>query len=395
MINVTVIIPNYNHSHYLEEAIQSVLCQSYPAFEIIVVDDGSTDCCGEVVSRFKKSVRYIWQENRGLAGARNTGIYAAQGEWIGLLDADDCWQPGYLASMVDLIQTHPQAAVFYCQTRCMDECGAELPQVLGGPVISPEAMRSTLIRANFLIPSTILMRRAIVLEAGLFDQQLRSCEDWDLWLRLLPEQRFIGHSAVLGRYRQHGLSLSKNLDGMHRAAQAVVEKHFGLDDGRFQQWPLEKRRAYGGLYQYQLLTHIQRNNDWERAESCLCRALQADPTLATHPGLFYDLALGNQPVGYRGTSQYLNLADNAQKIQVLLDNTFRSGRSSIQRLRPLAWGTAYFALGMVANHTGQPGLSRSFYWRALRHRPNLWRNRLVIGAFLKPLLSQKRRQKIS
>ena len=92
----------------------------------------------------------------------------------------------------------------------------------------------------------MLLRKSIVLEAGLFDQSLRSCEDWDLWLRLLPEIEIVGSPKILVRYRIHGSSLSTNVEGMHQAAQAVIQKHFGEDDSQYDLWPVEKRRAYGG-----------------------------------------------------------------------------------------------------------------------------------------------------
>ena len=104
MLKVSVVIPNFNHTRYVSEAIQSVLAQAYRSFEIIVVDDGSTDNCREVVSQFGNQVHYIWQENQGLAGARNTAIRAAEGELIALLDADDKWHPSFLEKMVSLMR---------------------------------------------------------------------------------------------------------------------------------------------------------------------------------------------------------------------------------------------------------------------------------------------------
>ena len=99
---VSIIIPNFNQARFVVSAIESALGQTYPFFEIIVVDDGSTDNSREVVARFGNKVRYMWQKNQGLAGARNTGIKAAKGEFIGLLDADDEWERNFLDSMLAL-----------------------------------------------------------------------------------------------------------------------------------------------------------------------------------------------------------------------------------------------------------------------------------------------------
>jgi glycosyltransferase involved in cell wall biosynthesis len=386
---VSVIIPNYNQAQYVRDAIQSVLDQTLRSFEIVVVDDGSTDNSREVVAAFGSQVRYIWQENQGLAGARNTGIRAARGEFIGLLDADDQWLPTFLEIMFALTDQHPEAAVYYCCARGMDVDGHDLPQIFGGPDRPPDTMYQTLLRANFLIPSTIVMRRSIVMDAGLFDQRLRSCEDWDLWLRMLPEHLFVGMSACLVRYRLHGSSLSTNLSGMQQAAQAVIEKHFGVDDGCRASWSHDKRRAYGGLYRYHLLTSVQRRDDWQAATSYLRRALQADPTLATDLALFYDLALGTQPPGYRGTAHHLNLENNATNIGNMLSQIFGSPKvAEMASLRHQTYGTAYYALGLVAYNTGYLALSRQFLLTAMRFRSELWRDTLVLGNLVKSFVGR-------
>lgn len=384
MPKVSIVIPNYNHSQFVSTAIQSVLDQTYHSFEIIVVDDGSTDNSREMIAQYGNQVCYIWQENQGLAGARNTGICAATGELIGLLDADDQWLPTYLETMVALAHRHPTAAVYYCQARCMNKSGEDLPQMLGGPVLPPHEIHQTLLRANFLIPSTLLLWREIIIQAGLFDSALRSCEDWDLWLRMLPAQTFVGTADCLVRYRQHNMSLSKNLLGMHNAARAVIEKNFGTDDDDWQGWNLVKRRAFGGLYRYFALTFVQRQNDWHAATPYLQRALQIDPTLATDIDLFYDLALGTQPVGYRGTAHAIDVGINACAIQAMLAGVFDGGDNLIaDSLRRQVFGTAFFALGLVAYNCGQLVESRRHLLKALYYRPDLWHDPRVLGNFLK------------
>jgi len=392
MPKVSIIIPNYNQTKFLREAIQSALNQTYKSFEVIVIDDGSTDNCREVVSDFGDKVRYIWQENKGLGGARNTGINAAQGELIGLLDADDLWKPIFLEKMVSLASQNPDAGVFYCSAQAIDEETNELPQIFGGPARPPEIMYWTLLRANFIIPSTVLMRRSIVLAAGLFEQILQSvhgCEDWDLWLRILPEHKFIGTSDCLVRYRIHGSSLSAHPERMQHAYQAVVEKHFGLDDGEWQSWSKEKRRAFGGVYRYFVLTSIQRQDDWQSAAHYLSKALLVDPTLAEDLGLFYDLALGTQPAGYRGSAYQVDINKNATKINSMLENEFYSPLpEELRELKLKTLGTANYALGLAAYNTGSRSLSRRFYFKALSYRHELFQEKQVLGNLLKSFISQ-------
>ncbi len=389
MPRVSVIIPAYNQAQYLGEAIQSVLHQRYSDYEIIVVDDGSTDNTREVAARFARQIRYIWQENKGLAGARNTGIRAARGELIGLLDSDDQWLPAFLAEMTTLADQRPEAAVYYCGAQCMDENGRLLPQSVGlaaTPLDGPDALYQTLLRANFIIPSTTVLRRSAVTSAGLFDQKLRSCEDWDLWLRILPARQFASLPALLARYRVHGSSLSADPAGMQQAKSAVVQKHFGPDDRQPDEWSADKRRAYAGLYRYYALIFIQRQNDWPAATRYLRRALQIDATLSADLSLFYELALGAQPVGYRGAPARVDLAANAGHINRLLAGIFAPpAGEQLALLRRPTWGTAYYALGLAAYNTGDVSLSRRFFLRALRFRPGLWRHKLLVGNLVKSL----------
>lgn len=376
MPTISVIIPNFNNAAYVATAITSVLVQRAADLEIIVVDDGSTDDSGAVITHFGERVRYLRQANQGLAGARNCGIRAAQGEWIALLDADDQWLPSYLATMTELTKRRPDGALYYCAAQCMDQHGQELPRVVGAPVGPPETTYQALVRANFLIPSTILVRRQAVVDAGLFDPQLRACEDWDLWLRLGPQRRLIGTAACLVRYRVHPTSLSANLAGMQQAAQAVIAKNFGPNDGQPQSWAPLKKRAYGGLYRYFALTLVQRQNNWAAAATALQTALQLDETLAIDLDLFYELAWGDQPVGYRGTAHELKLAFNLEQVEQLLRTIYAqftatgATPATAAHYRRLC-GTAYYALGLACYNTGHIADSRRYLFAALRHRPEL------------------------
>ncbi len=384
---VSIVIPNYNQARYVSDAINSVLAQTYSSYEILVVDDGSTDDSREVLAGFGVQIRYIWQENQGLAGARNTGIRAAQGEFLALLDADDIWLPDFLRTMVSIADAYPEAAVIYCCAQGMAVGGQDLPQTFGGPVVASAHLYQSILRANWIIPSTVLMRRSVIEAAGLFDQSLRSCEDWDLWLRLLPKAVFVGVPGCLVRYRLHGSSLSKNLAGMREAAAATVAKHFGAEDSCWQESSQEKRRAYGGLYRYYALTAVQYRSDWESATHYLRIALQIDPDLARDLDLFYDLVLGSQPPGYRGSVQHLELAANTQQIDSLLHALFDSDASGA--IRPL-WretsGTAWYAVGIVAYLAGQTTLCRRALLRAFYFKPELLHDYRASSYLLKSLV---------
>ena len=390
MPEVSVIIPNYNHTRFVTAAIDSVLQQSYRDVEIIVVDDGSTDDSAAVIARYGARVRYIYQQNQGLGAARNTGIKAAAGRFVGLLDADDAWLPSYLAHMMTLVARHPDAAVYYANARYMDVNGVEMPGLVTGATVAPDQVYAQLLRANFLIPSTILLRRDVVMAAGLFEQQDRAmhgCEDWDLWLRLAPHHRFVGAYTPLVRYRVHGGSLSAGVDKMQRAARAVVEKHVGVDDGRPAAWSEPKRRAYGGLYRYDALTSVQRQGDWDAAAGYLARALAIDPTLAVDLDLFYDLALGTQPPAFHGTPRDLDLRANRAHVRTLLTRLFAAADAAgPPRPARRTWGTAWCALALAAYNHGDFAASRQGFLHAVTLRPGLWRDPRVRGGLLKSFL---------
>lgn len=381
---VSVIIPSYNNAHYLGTAIQSVLGQTYTDYEIIVVDDGSKDATREAAAKFGESVIYIYQENQGLAGARNTGIQAAKGELVSLLDADDEWYSEYLEHMIALSDKNPDAQVFYCTAQCMDTDGHNLPQFVGGPPIDSKILYQVLLRANFIIPSTVTFRRKPIIEAGCFDDNLRSCEDWDLWLRILPTGKIVGAFDRLVRYRVHGSSLSANVTGMQDAARKVIEKHFGGEDRAPEMWSNEKRRAYGGLYRYQAITFVQRQKNWDAAASSLQKGLLIDPTLSLDLDLFYELGLGSQQVGHRGVSDVQNQELNALQ----LEKCVLALPKEMGSLRRKTIGTAEYALGLIAYGFGHRSVSRRFFAQAISQRPELSFDTRLLGNYFKSYINR-------
>ena len=156
----SVIIPNYNHAQYIGDAIRSVLAQTYHNYEIIVVDDGSTDNSREEVAQFGGKVKYIYQSNAGLSAARNTGIQASKGSLIGVLDADDMYGPEYLKVLVTALQEDPVAAGIYCGYQFVDHANNLLPQVEARPV-EPGRLYSALLGGNFFVPESIFLRRSV------------------------------------------------------------------------------------------------------------------------------------------------------------------------------------------------------------------------------------------
>jgi glycosyltransferase involved in cell wall biosynthesis len=385
---VSVVIPAYNQADYLAEAIASSLDQTYQDYEIIVVDDGSTDETPAVAQRFGSAVRYIRQENQGLAGARNTGIRHAVGEYIALLDSDDRWSPDFLQTMMSLVDQHPEGTVYYAGWQFIDANGKDLPQAPNRRVVAQAAVYRAMLKSNFLIPSAIVMRRSTIVDAGMFDPAFRRLQDRELWVRLLRQGRlFVGSPECLVHYRVHGSSLSTDPRGGVQAVLALVEKHFGPDDGQWVQWSEEKRSAYSGAYRSCTLTMLIRQHDWKASAQYLLKALEIDPSLAADVDLFYELSLGTQPPGYRGTHHKIDLQANAKQIDRFLVETVSLMKDQFPpSLHRQVQGTAFYALGLVAFHQKQFPLGRDALGKALFFRPDLLRNRQFWGIWSKLLL---------
>jgi glycosyltransferase involved in cell wall biosynthesis len=207
---VSVIIPAYNVSGFIVEALDSVLAQTKPAHQVIVVNDGSPDTVEleAVLLPYRDRITYLVQENRGLSGARNTGLRAATGDFISLLDADDFWLPNYLEEQVGYLKQHPEHDLVYCDAlffgasvhdgvRYMDLCPSD-----------GEASSTALISRRCHVFVAVTARASVLAGLG-FDESLRSCEDFDCWLRLTAAGHSIGYQRkVLVHYRKHAASLS-------------------------------------------------------------------------------------------------------------------------------------------------------------------------------------------
>lgn len=182
MIEASVIIPTFNRRRLLARALESVVAQQGVAFEVLVIDDGSSDGTREMVAREFPSVNYFRQENRGPAAARNAGIVKARGKWIAFLDSDDEWLPGKLEAQLRFFSENPDYRV--CQT--------EEIWIRRGKRVNPmKKHRKTggwiferCLALCLISPSAVMIRRDVFDSAGVFDESFPACEDYELWLRI-------------------------------------------------------------------------------------------------------------------------------------------------------------------------------------------------------------------
>ena len=224
---VSVVIPCYNHARFLDQAVESVLAQSYPNIEIIVLDDGSTDNTAEVARRYS-SVRYVYQENAGLSSARNSGLRQSRGEFLVFLDADDRLLPHAVATGVSGMHEHPECAFVSGHCRVINATGAILP--------SPRQLRVegehylTLLRGGTYIwcPATVLYQQRVFDFVRGFDPELNPAADYELYLRITKDFPVYSHGRVIAEYRQHSSNMSRDASKMERAALAAHDTQWNF-----------------------------------------------------------------------------------------------------------------------------------------------------------------------
>jgi glycosyltransferase involved in cell wall biosynthesis len=205
---VSVAITCFNQGRYLRDAIESVLAQTHPPSEVLVVDDGSTDETADVAAAFS-GVRYIRQHNRGLSAARNTGLRAATGDLVVFLDADDRLLPGAIDSGVKCFEEHPDCALVFGAFRNISDDGSAAPTAPQELVKTDHYWR--MLQGNFIgMHGAVLYRRSALLDAGGFNETLRACEDYELYLRIARRHAVEQHTAVVAEYRKHHCNMSRD-----------------------------------------------------------------------------------------------------------------------------------------------------------------------------------------
>ncbi len=243
---VSVVIPVYNGARCVRRAIDSVLAQTCRDFELIVVNDGSTDETAEVLAGLGDRIRVVNKANGGLSSARNAGIGAANGDYVAFLDADDWWLPRKLERQMEWLRAHPDATFCSTAARIVDAQGKPLRE-WRSPAF-PGSTLEAIFAANGYVAgsgSAVIARREALFAAGGFDERLGSLEDIDMWMRLAARGAYHCIDEPLAVVEKRPDSMSRQLDVMRDAAIRVMRKNRHLlpagKRGAF--W----RRAYAGM----------------------------------------------------------------------------------------------------------------------------------------------------
>jgi glycosyltransferase involved in cell wall biosynthesis len=277
--SVSVIITCYNYGRYLDTCLSSVIAQTYKDYEIVVIDDGSTDNTQDVIEPYLSmpNLRYIRQANAGQACAKNTGTRNSSGRFVAFLDADDAWEPSKLAKQMVLF-SNDSIGVVFSRFRFMDEHDNVLDEIkVSDKYLLPRKgkVADYFIFDNFVPFSSSVVRRECLIRCGSFDESLRMGIDWDLWLRISTEYEFDFVNEPLMMYRLgHSGQMSKNLEERFRCSDRIV--HNFLDKYKDLFSPQIIKRAY--TYAYYCRGIHFRKIDWSMSDRYFLDTIRINPT---------------------------------------------------------------------------------------------------------------------
>ena len=288
---VSVIIPTYNSARYLAEAVDSVLAQTFSDFEVLVIDDGSTDETEELMRRYAGRVRCFRQQNSGVAEARNRGIRESRGKFVSFLDADDTWLPDKLARQIEALKNRPDDRFCYSAFTVVD---SQLnPIFVNRSKRRASALEDLLLRGNAVGSiCTVLCERELFNKVGGFDPDLSQCADWDMWVRIAVQTEFLYIDEPLATYRRHGDMMSGNPALLESDSIQVLEKGFAIPNLP-QSLRAHRRTAFARNYMVLAGTYFRarRYSDFAR---CSARSLALDPRQASYLMGFPMRAIGRR-----------------------------------------------------------------------------------------------------
>lgn len=282
MPTISVIIPAYNAECTILETIVSVQQQTFSDFELIIINDGSTDRTLELLNTVQDPrLKIFTYKNGGVAMARNRGIAHATGEFIAFLDADDLWTPDKLELQLAALQQHPEAGVAYSWTCNMDEQGKSFYP--GEPIYFEGDVYANLLVRNFIAHgSNILVRRQAIELVGEFDPTLTYGEDWEFYLRLAARWSFVVVPKPQILYRQSSRSATSKVEVMEGKTLVTLEKIFQAAPAELQYL---KKRSLSNMYQYltgMYLARVTDASEIKRAGQKLWIAIRLHPQILLH-----------------------------------------------------------------------------------------------------------------
>jgi glycosyltransferase involved in cell wall biosynthesis len=353
---VSVIIPTHNRSQLLRTAIDSVLAQTYPEIEIIVVDDGSTDDTAAVTAEYAGHVAYIRQNNAGVSAARNTGFRASSGDYINFLDDDDTFMPTKIERQVEVLETQPEVGLVHCSHQHIDEKG--VPLDAGWPLPYGNVLKE-LLCGCFLVVHAPLIRRHCLEKVGLFDETLPWVADWDLWLRIaLASYPFGCIQEPLCTYRIQRGSMQGNVAKQEQAVFALLDKVFSSP-----QLPPDLFTMHTQSYQAAHLwigCRYYATGLWKDGQRSLAKATTLNPHLIQEPERLLRLL--------RNEALHPRVDDALRFLATVFDHLPRQAENLTQ-YRPQLEGEAMAALSLRAYASGNIAEAKRLFSAAIQLYP--------------------------
>ncbi len=229
MEKVSIVLPTYNRANSILRAVESVLSQTYPEFELLIIDDGSTDNTGQVISEIRdERVRYFEQPvNRGVSAARNEGIRLAAYDYIAFQDSDDFWLPDKLEKQMKVFTEKPEAGLVYCTLEGTRADGTRIVMPSPSMPMADKAgnIYERLLKGNIIGAPAAVVRRACLEKVGIFDETLQCLEDWELFLRIAKEYEigFVEEALLLADIHDGGVS--SHVGGYFHTRCLMVARH--------------------------------------------------------------------------------------------------------------------------------------------------------------------------
>ncbi len=274
---ISVVIPAYNSRAFIPDAIDSVLGQTYRDFEIIIVDDGSTDAIGELIEARYPDARCLRIEHGGPSRARNTGIRNARGEFIAFLDADDIWLPTKLEKQIEYFDGHPDVAMVFTENHYFDDSGTiDYSFKLDKRILMKGNVPANIFLYSGVATPTVIVRKNVFDEVGYFDEELSIAEDDNLWIRISSKYEVGLIDEILVKIRRNHASLTTDILGVIRGVEKNIEllktKYRCLDQ-RMQ--PIIAKKI--SILHNNMGYYYFRNGELKAARSEYRKSLQHDP----------------------------------------------------------------------------------------------------------------------
>ncbi len=378
MARVSVIIPTYNRRDYVQEAIDSVMAQTFTDYEVIVVDDGSDDGTGEILrKRYGNRIRYEWQRNQGESVARNHGIALAQGDFVAFLDSDDLWLSENAAMQVQSLEINADAVMGCAQAWLVDADGRVVEDSPWGDDLSmADFTFEQLVLGNHVICSTAFVRRDALDQTGGFDPKIRYGEDWDLWLRLTSFGSIRFLSQPLACIRRHNTAQTSFCNAY--ATDRILEDHLRIVTRALALTSTEHRtklhdqalaRCYGRAA---VLDYASGRTD--TGQDRLNRAIRLDKAVWADTDTFTDLLryrlLGTLPSGTEGMALTIAILGKALlDLPLVLTPSYRKrcrlvSEALVDRCyvayRAADWAAVRYGVRSAVLHTPKLLLNRGF-----------------------------------